>query len=62
MEGSASSVTDVISTLVSAFTTMAGNAMDGIAQILPVVLPILAAIIVIGIVIRIVKRITGGRG
>lgn len=61
MEGGATSISDVISALVSGFTTMASNAMDGISQVLPVVLPILAAIIVIGIIIGVVKKITGRR-
>lgn len=52
-------MSDIITSLTTAFTTMAGDAMDGIAAVLPVVLPILGAIIVIGIVIKIVKRITG---
>lgn len=52
-------MTSVISALTDGFTTMATNALDGIATVVPVVLPILAAIIVIGIVIRVVKRITG---
>lgn len=59
MEGGTSSIGTVISALKDAFEDMAGNAMDGIGQVLPVVLPILAAIIVIGIVIKVVKRITG---
>ena len=55
----ATTMTDVISALTTAFTTMAGDAMSGIAGVLPVVLPILAAIIVVGIIIKVVKRITG---
>lgn len=59
MEGGTSTISTVIGALKDAFEAMAGNAMDGIAQVLPVVLPILAAIIVIGLVIKVVKRITG---
>ena len=50
---------DILTAITTAFGQMAGNALDGIAAILPVVLPILAAIIVIGIIIKVVKRITG---
>lgn len=59
MENTPSTVSDVITAMTSAFSTMAGDAMNGIASVLPVVLPILGAIIVIGIIIKIVRRITG---
>lgn len=59
MEGNAADITTVIGSMVSQFTTMAGDAMSGISQVVPVVLPILAAIIVVGIIIKVVKRITG---
>lgn len=49
----------LITALVSGFTTMATDALNGIGQVVPVVLPILGAVIVIGIVIRVVRRITG---
>lgn len=49
----------LIAALVSGFTTMASDALNGIGQVVPVVLPILAAIIVIGIITKVVKRITG---
>lgn len=57
MEGDAMS--NVITALTNGFTDMAGNAMDGISAVVPVVLPILAAIIVIGVVIKVVRRIVG---
>lgn len=59
MGGESTPMQDIITALTTAFTTMAGDALDGIAAIVPVVLPILAAIIVIGIVIKVVRRITG---
>lgn len=52
-------VSTVITSMVTGFTTMAGDAMNGISQIVPVVLPVLAAIIVVGIMIKIVRRIVG---
>lgn len=59
MEGGATTVATVISSMNDGFETMATDALSGIATIIPTVLPILAAIIVIGIVIKIVRRITG---
>lgn len=58
-EGSTATVGTVVNALNDGFGTMATDAMNGIATILPTVLPILAAIIVIGIIIKIVRRITG---
>lgn len=57
--GETATVASVITSMVSGFTTMAGDAMSGISQVVPVVLPVLAAIIVVGIVIKIVRRIVG---
>lgn len=59
-EGSGTAtISTVVSALNDAFGSMATDAMNGIAQVLPTVLPILGAIIVIGIIIKIVRRITG---
>lgn len=52
-------MTSITNALTDGFTTMANNALDGIAAVVPQVLPILAAIIVIGVVIKIVRRIVG---
>lgn len=57
MEGSG--IDSLITSMTSGFTTMAGDALDGIGSVVPVVLPILAAIIVVGIVIKVVRRIVG---
>lgn len=59
MEGNAADITTVIQSMVTQFTSMAGDAMNGISQVVPAVLPVLAAIIVVGIIIKVVKRITG---
>lgn len=58
-EGSTATVGSVVSAMNDGFGTMATDALNGIAQVLPTVLPILGAIIVIGIIIKIVRRITG---
>ena len=52
-------MTDMITAITTAFSTMAGDALDGIGAVLPVVLPILAAIIVVGIIIKVVRKVTG---
>lgn len=49
----------LITSMTTAFSTMADDAMSGIGGVVPVVLPILAAVIVIGVVIKVVKKITG---
>lgn len=59
MEGGATGMSALITSMTTAFGTMADDAMSGIGGVVPVVLPILAAVIVIGVVIKVVKKITG---
>lgn len=54
-----STVADVVTAMTSAITAVAGNAMDGIAAIVPVAAPVMGALLVIGIGIKTVKRFTG---
>lgn len=49
----------LITALVTAFGTLATDAISGISQVAPVVLPVLAAVILIGVVIKVVRRVTG---
>lgn len=46
----------VVTSLTTAITTFAGEAMDAIGAIVPVVLPIMGAIVVVGIGIRVFKK------
>lgn len=50
------SALDTISTaLTSAFTTTAGDILDAIGTILPIVLPIVGAFVLIGLAIKVFK-------
>ena len=49
----------LVTALVAGFTTMATDALDGIAKVAPVILPIFAGIVLIGVLIKVVRRITG---
>lgn len=58
----ATGVSDVVTALTTAVTSIAGNIMDGIAAILPVAAPIMGAMLVIGVGIAVVKKFTGRKG
>lgn len=50
----------VVTSLTSAITTFAGDAMGAIGTIIPVVLPIMGAIVVVGIGIKVFKKFSKG--
>jgi hypothetical protein len=52
----ANSMDSITTALTTAFTTVAGDALDAIAAVLPIVMPVMGAIVVIGIAVGIFKR------
>ena len=59
LEGSATTVSDVITSLSTALGTVATNAMSAIASVIPVAAPVLGAILIIGIGIKAFKKLAG---
>lgn len=55
MEGAANSVVTAMTTAIS---TIAGDALNGIAAIIPVAAPVLGGMILISVCIKTVKRFT----
>ena len=49
----------VVTAMTTAITSIAGDAVNGIAAIVPVAAPVLGGIILIGVCIKTVKRFTG---
>lgn len=45
--------------MVTAITSVASNAMNGIAQIVPVAAPVFGGLILIGVAMRATKKFTG---
>ncbi len=60
MEGGTDAMSTLISSLVTGFTTMAGNILDAIGQIVPVLLPIFAAFAVVYAGLRIARKLRNG--
>lgn len=49
----------ISSAMVTAITSVASNAMNGIAQIVPVAAPVFGGLVLIGVAMRATKKFTG---
>lgn len=61
-ETSATTITDVVSSMTGSLQTGASDIMNAVGQILPVVLPIAIAIVVITVGYKIFKKFGNGKG
>ena len=52
-------MTTITSAMVTAITSVASNAMNGIAQIVPVAAPVFGGLVLIGVAMRATKKFTG---
>lgn len=55
-EGETASISTVTSSMTTAFTGFASDALSAIGSIVPVVLPIMGALVVVGIGVKVFKR------
>ena len=49
----------ITTAMVTAITTVASNAMNGISQIVPVAAPVFGGLVLIGVAMRATKKFTG---
>ena len=49
-------MTAITTALKSSFTSVAGDAMTAIGDVLPIILPVMGAVVVIGLAVGIFKR------
>lgn len=52
-------MTSITTAMVTAITSVASNAMNGIAQIVPVAAPVFGGLVLIGVAMRATKKFTG---